>query len=181
METSNKGQLGIESIRLGGMKIQDLPIAELARSIPQLKIVEDAERQKKISDILDEYPNQRVAYLDSRVEECNTNIDRMAQVNAEQETLISEYTSIISLCKFRDKELEGLTDKEKIKELKKKFPPYNVKAMETQIEQSKEAIVKVAHVVSQEYDSIVALKEKMALCIQRDVKLRNLGVKIAVG
>ena len=53
--------------------------------------------------------------------------------------------------------------------------------METQIEQSKEAIVKVAHVVSQEYDSIVALKEKKALCIQRDVKLRNLGVKIAVG
>ena len=183
-KTSNVGISGVDSIRIGEMKISDLPIAESAIAKQQIPLAEDTERQNKIENILRGYPKQSVPYLDSRVLECEVNIARIGEMKNQQSKLISEYTAQITLCKFRDKEIakidEDDPDKDrKVRELFKDFPPYQVPAMEQQITQSEEAIVRADEVIAKEYDSIAEMRELKGLCEQRDLKLRNLGAKVA--
>jgi len=180
-DTPNIGQIGLESVRIGGMKVCDLPIGEQARTIPQLRLVEDTERQNKIEGIIAKYPKQRVGYLAARVKECNENITRLQTTLAEQNKLINEYTAQISLCEFRDKELAKTSDEVEIKSLKKKYPPYNVDAMNKQIDQSRESIERIDVVIKKEFDSISELNEVMMKCSQRDTELKALGVTQAVG
>lgn len=175
---SNIGISGKESIRLNGVKIENLPIRESVISAQQMKLVEDDERKDKIRLILHTYPKPKVAYLNSRISECEDNIAKQTAVRGESEKLISEYTGIITLCEFRDKELEGAS-KQQAAKLNLKYPPYNVKAMNKQIEQSRESISRIEEVIKKEYDSIVELKEVLGKCIERDIKLKALGVEIA--
>ena len=184
--TSNIGDEGISSIRLGEMKICDLPIAEGARARSQLPLVEDTARQNEIENILAGFPKQRVDYLEGAIRECEVNILRIQEMKQQQSQLISEYTSQISLCEFRDNEIERIEvdDPErdaKIKDLKKRFPPYNVSAMQQQIVQSGEAIVRADEVIAQEYNSIAELREVLVMCQARDAKLRALGATVATG
>lgn len=182
-KTDNIGVSGVESIRIGEMLIGDLPIAEGAIAKWQMPIAEDAARQNKINNILGGYPTQAVAYLDSRIVECEQNIRKIGEMKVQQSQLISEYTSQITLCKFRDEEVARIdeADPEKetrIKDLFKRFPPYQVDAMQLQIEQSTDAIDRADDVIAQEYKSIAELRELKGLCEQRDLKLRHLGAKI---
>jgi len=184
--TSNIGGSGVESIRIGGMKIADLPIAEHHSAKTQIPLAEDTERQNKINDVIVSSPKQRVDYLESRIIECQQNITRVGEMKLQQQAIISDYNSQISLCKFRDKEIEKIAEDDserdsKIKELFKQFPPYKVDAMEQQIVQSAEAIERAEDVIAQEYDSIAELREVLALCQQRDTTLRSLGATLAVG
>ena len=182
----NIGITGTDSIRIGGMKICDLPIAENALTRPQIPLAEDTERQSKINDIIAGSPTQRVSYLESRIIECQANVVRISEMKSQQQAMISEYISQISLCKFRDKEIAKIAEDDnerdkKIKDLNKQFPPYNVEAMEKQIVQSTEAIERADGVIANEYNSIAELRELLGLCQQRDNQLRSLGVTIAVG
>lgn len=184
--TTSTGVLGPESIRLGGMKIQDLPIAEMAQAVSQLPLAEDTERQNKINDIIAGAPKQRVGYLEGRIAECEANIVRIQGMKSQQQQLISEYSAQIGLCAHRDKEIARIDEDDPnrdalISDLNKRFPPYNVAAMEQQIKQSTEAIERADEVIAQEYASISELKEYLALCRARDVKLRALGVEIKAG
>lgn len=184
--TTNIGTCGPNSIRVGGMKIQDLPMAELASAVSQIPIVEDTDRQNKVNDVVAGAPKQRVPYLKSRVVECEANIVRIGGMKQQQQQMISEYTAQIGLCKFRDKEIERLDEddpeyKTLVKDLFKRFPPYKVSAMEQQIVQSTEAMERADDVVAQEYTSIAELREYLVLCESRDIKLRALGVEIKVG
>ena len=179
----NIGVKGIESIRLGDMEICDLPIAECANAQQQLPLAEDAERQNEIENILAGYPKQRVGYLNARIHECEENIGRIGQMKGQQAAMISEYTSQISLCKFRDDEVAQIAEDDeerdvKIKDLFKRFPPYKVPAMEQQVIQSNEAIQRADEVIAKEYASIAELRELMGLCEQRDNKLRHLGARV---
>jgi len=182
---NNIGISGVDSIRIGDMKICDLPIAENALARQQIPLVEDTERQNKVNDIIVGSPKQRVTYLESRIVECQANVVRISEMKSQQQSIISEYTSHISLCKFRDKEIEKLVDDEdydtKVKELNKQFPPYSVSAMEQQIKQSVEAVERADDVIATEYNSMSELRELLVLCQQRDIQLRGLGVTIAVG
>lgn len=180
----NIGVEGVESIRLGDLKICDLPIAESAIAQQQIPLAEDTERQNKINNILAGYPKQSISYIDSRLVECETNIGRVNQLKVQQSAMISEYTSQLTLCKFRDNEINKIEDDDpekenKIKELFKQFPPYNVEAMEKQIIQSEAALQRCDEVIAVEYNSIAELRELKGLCEQRDAKLRNLGAKVA--
>lgn len=182
----NIGVEGVESIRIGDMQICDLPIAEGAIAKQQLPLAEDTERQNKINNILGGYPTHKVSYLEARIKEAETNIVRISQMKAEQAAMISEYTSQITLCKFRDEEIaridEDDTEKDtKVKELFKRFPPYKVEAMTTQITQSSETMERGDEIIAQEYKSIADLREIRALCEQRDIKLRHLGAKVVAG
>jgi CRISPR/Cas system-associated endoribonuclease Cas2 len=182
----NVGVEGVASIRIGDMQICDLPIAESAIAKQQIPIAEDTERQNKINNILAGYPTQKISYLEGRINECRTNVERITQMKAEQSAMISEYTSQITLCKFRDEEIARIDDDdpekdEKIKALFKRFPPYKVDAMNQQITQSNETIERGDAVIAQEYKSITELSEIKTLCEQRDIKLRHLGVKVAAG
>jgi len=131
------------------------------------------------------YPKQSVAYLNSRITESEQNILRIGDMKTQQHAMISEYNSQISLCRFRDEEIMRIDedDKErdtKIKELFKRFPPYQVPAMEQQIIQSAEAIERADGVIAKEYSTIAEMRELKGLCEQRDIKLRYLGAQ-AVG
>ena len=183
--TSNIGISGVESIRIGEMKICDLPIAESAIAKQQIPLAEDVERQNKIADILVGYPKQGVNYLTSRIRECEENITKIGQMKNDQSKMISEYTAQITLCKFRDSEIEAIDDLDldkpfKVKELFKKFPPYQVPAMEQQIIQSNEAIERADGVIATEFNSIAEMRELKGLCQQRDMKLRYLNAKVAM-
>jgi len=183
MITKNIGISGVDSIRIGDMRIEELPIAENAIARQQIPLAEDVERQNKIKGILVGYPKQRVDYLNHRIVECEDNIVKIGEMKSQQSVTISEYTSQITLCKFRDKEIAKIAEDDenrdsKIKELFKDFPPYQVEAMEQQITQSGEAIERADGVIAEEYSSIADIRELKALCEQRDLKLRNLGAKV---
>jgi hypothetical protein len=185
-ERGNIGAKGVQSIRIGDMQICDLPIAEGAIAKQQLPLAEDNERQNEINNILAGYPKHKVSYLEGRIREAEANIGKIGQMKNDQQALINEYTSQITLCKFRDDEIARIDDDdperdEKIKSLFKRFPPYKVDAMNQQIKQSTEAIERATGVIAEEYEAISSMRELKSLCEQRDIKLRHLGVKITTG
>lgn len=182
-DVSNIGQIGIESIRIGGMTLDTLPMAEAAITKQQWAAKEADQKRQEVENILAESPHQKVDYLESRVVECTENIKRIRSLKDEQQKMVDEYTAQIGLCAHRDKEIAKLDpasafDKDKIKELKKQFPPYNVVEMQKQIDQCREAIKRADSVVDQEHLSIAELKEVAALCRQRDKKLEPYGVTV---
>jgi hypothetical protein len=168
------------------MKIKDLPLAELASAKNQLPLAEDTDRQNKINDIIVSSPKQRVTYLESRIVECQANVVRINEMKSQQQQMITDYSSQISLCAFRDTEIERVPEDDPerdatIKDLKKRFPPYSVPAMEQQIVQSTEAIERADQVIAQEFSSMAELREYLVLCQSRDSRLRSLGAAITVG
>lgn len=181
--TSNIGETGVKSIRLAGMKIEDLPIAEAARVQPQIKIAEDTERQNEIGNIMKKYPTQRVDYLEGRIAECKKSQTGMAELALREQARIQEYQGHIEMCKHRDRMLAKLDperDAEEIKQLKRQFP-YVIDRLEAQIVISNESIERFNTVVKQESASIQELSECLALCKQRDRELRALNVQQATG
>lgn len=182
-KTDNIGITGVDSIRIGDMKICDLPIAESAIAKQQLPLAEDVERQNKINNILAGYPTHSLKYLNSRILECEMNILRIGEMKNQQSKMISDYTAQITLCKYRDDEIARLDEDDpdretKVKDLFKRFPPYQVPAMEQQLVQSTEAIDRADGVIATEYASIAEMRELKGLCEQRDLKLRYLGAQV---
>ena len=184
MKDSNIGQTGFDSIRLAGMRIQDLPIAEAAHAKMQIPLVLDNERKSKINNILKTYPSQRVDYLEARIKEAEKNINKIQNQRVEMNAKISEYNSLITMCKFRDDEISRISDDDsekesKIKDLYKRFPPYNVEAMETQIKQFQDTLEVGESVIAKEHADINEMRELVSLCRKRDSDLKSLGAKIA--
>lgn len=183
---SNVGQVGVDSIRIGGMTLNTLPIAEAALTKEQWpQVVANAKRQE-IENILAEYPKQKISYLDSRVRECEDTIGKIQKLKTDQQAMINDYTTHIGLCKFRDREISKLQEsvmdadvrKDYIRDLKRKYPPYDVEAMEAQIAQCKDAIERSDSIIKQEYDSIAELKDVITHCKIRDEKLKPYGVEV---
>ena len=182
-EVPNIGETGLASIRIGGMKLDTLPIAEAAIAKQQWSEKQAEDIRNKIEDILGRYPTHRVTYLESRIAECQDNIVRVRKLKAEQEQMINDYAGHIGMCNHRDRELEKLdpdnpVDAAAIKDLKRRFPPYTVEAMKQQITQCKEAILRCDVVVDAENKSIAELNGMLALCKQRDSELKQFGVKV---
>lgn len=171
---SNIGKTGVDSIRLGGRAVDELPIAEAAITKQQLPGVFEADRQNRVTNIKAKYPKQTVAWIDGAISECNDTIKNIRGLKGSQQKMIDDYTGFISLCKHRDKELKILTDPKEIAQLKRKFPPYNVKAMRRQIKQCKEAIERADGVVDKEHASISELNELRVQCVKRDEELKAL-------
>lgn len=180
---SNIGQTGVESIRIGGMTLDTLPMVEAAITKQQWRTVVESNERQEVENILSKYPKAQIPYLLSRITECEENIVRIRGLIGAQNKMINEYSAHIGLCKFRDDSIKKLDpDKEadavQIKALKKQFPPYNVKAMKTQIELCKEAIMRSDTVIDQEHESIAELREVISKCHQRDTELKPYGVKV---
>lgn len=178
--SSNTGKIGVNSVRLGGMSFDELPIAESAITKPQIKLVEKAEKYNKIENVKAKYPNHDIDYLNSRIIECETNIVRIGKMKNEQHQMINEYSASVKMCEFRDDEISRINNddsekKSKIRDLEKRFPPYNIEAMNLQITQCLEAIDRGDEVIVKEHISINELKEVLLLCKQRDEELRKLG------
>ena len=180
--SSNQGQTGLESIRLGGMSIDELPIREAALVKEQLPAVHETIKRNKLGNIIAKYPKQTVAWVEGAIRECHATIKNVRALMERQQVMIDEYTGHISLCQYRDSELKKLDgrknkDKEKIRELRLKFPPYQVPAMKLQIRQCQEAIQRSHQVIDKEHASIFELKKLLAVCQQRDEELKPFGIK----
>jgi len=174
---SNIGQTGLESIRVGGMKVDQLPIAEGAITKQQMPLIEENIKRNKLGNIIAKYPKQTVSWVEGAIKECNDSIKKIRALKVQQQKMIDEYTGHISLCSYRDKEIAKTTDMAKIAELKLKFPPYNVDAMEQQITQCKEAIIRSDDVIDLEHKSIAELSELLTICKKRDEELKPFGIK----
>jgi len=184
---SNIGQEGIESIRIKGRRIDDLPLGQGNEAVAGLGEARETARMNAINTINAKYPKHRIDYLKSRINECNENIKRVGDTRVEQESMISEYTGLITMCKHRDGEIVKLDDlckcgkitgdefKIRRKEMLKQFPPYDVAAMLKQIVQCKEAIKRCEDVINKEHNSISEFSEMQALCRQRDKELAEYG------
>jgi len=184
--SSNIGQTGVESIRLNGCKVEDLPIAEAARVQPQIALAHDTERKNKIAGVLKKYPTQRVDYLEGRIREAKKNQESMANLALAEQQRIMEYQGHIEMCKHRDREVARLEASKElgadaaIKALKIQFP-YVIDRLEAQIEISKESIERFNKVVQRESHDIDEMGQVLGLCKQRDLELRNLGARQATG
>lgn len=183
----NIGKTGLESVRIGGMTLDTLPMVEAALTKQQWPMVKKSNEQQEVDNILGRYPKVKTDYLLSRITECKENIKRIRGLIDSQNKMINEYSAHISLCAHRDREIDkAYADKEapldevdaKIKSLKLQFPPYNVEAMETQIGLCKEAIERSDVVIDTEHNSIAELKEVITKCHQRDTELKPYGVRI---
>lgn len=175
---SNVGQVGVDSIRLAGRRIENLPLAEQARAVDQIPAARKAELESKRAAIRARYPRQSVAYLEGRIREARANIKRISDFRDQQRRRGTEYAAEIGLCRQREKLEAAIPNDDpererKLAELRKQFPPYNVAAMEQQIEQFDEAVRRCDGVIAQENASIAELSEVLALVRRRDEELRH--------
>jgi len=180
--SSNIGQTGRESIRVGGRTIDNLPIAEGAITKFQMPMVDETIKRNELGNIIAKYPKQTVAWILGAIRECEQTIKNVRDLMTRQQVMIDEYTTHIALCDYRDSEIAKLDgrkkdSKEKIKELRLKFPPYQVPAMKQQIIQCKEAIERSDEVIDKEHASIAELKALLVVCKQRDEELKPYGIK----
>lgn len=181
--SSNIGQTGVESIRIAGMKVEDLPIAEAARVQPQIAIAEETERRNKAEAVIKRYPTQRVDYLEGRIRECKTSMDGMHKLMLAEQQRIQEYQGHIEMCKHRDRmidKLDPVRDADEITQLKRQFP-YVIDRLEAQIEISNGSIERFQSVVRRETSDIEELNQTLSLCRQRDKELEALGMRQKVG
>jgi len=175
---------GVESIRIKGQRIEELPLGQGNEAKEQLPLAIEDERLAAIETVNAEYPNHRVDYLVSRIKECEENKDRMQTTIEQLNTMTSEYMGQIKMCEHRDKEIERLQESSDaspgqveagVRELRRQYPPYDVKAMKLQIVQNGEGIERCKAVIVAEDASIKEFTEVLTLCRQRDKELTKFG------
>jgi len=169
---------GVDSIRIGGQRLDELPLAAGANAKQQLPAFLVTDRENKEMVIRARYPRGPVEYFTARIEECCRNKDQMRLLRGQEEARIAEYNGHISLCRYRDKliaRLDADVDVARITKLRREFPPYDVAAMVQQIVQSREALKRVDDVLQKEDDSIAELRDARVRCEQRDAELARLG------
>ena len=177
----NKGQSGAESIRIGGMTLDTMGMAESAITQQQMPMARASNARQEIENLKSQYPKASISYYQGRVKECEENIKRVQDLKEQQDKMIEDYNGHIALCKHREKLLADIdpNDREAIKALNKQYPPYNIEAMQQQLVQCREAIERCDDVVKQEYDSIIELQQAIARCEVRNVELKKLGADIS--
>lgn len=179
-ERSNRNEAGVRSIRIGGMRVDDLPIAEAALTKEQLPEALETERQNMIGVVRAGFPDQSVAYLKGRIEECLRNLKKFRQERGNIEAQVQQYSGLLALCKLRDKEMGKLEEddpefKQKVNALRDQFGFYQTQAMEKQMIQFEESIGRFDDAVGLEQESLKTLRKTITLCEVRDKELAKLG------
>jgi hypothetical protein len=188
--TSNRGEVGVASIRLNGWRIAEIPLGLGNQAVAQIPLALDLERQQEIENILASYPRVTAEYLESRIRECQTAIKDFQRVKKETRVKIGEYRALMQaeegkpmLRDLDDKIAEiaktDLSHEEKvaqIKALKQGCTPYDTKSMQAQIDQFEMNMDRLDEAIQQENDSIAELNETKGMIAIRDNELRGLGV-----
>lgn len=189
---SNEGEVGVESIRINGMRIGDLPIGMGNQAKEWLPIAMDVERQNKIENILASYPRVTMAYLEARIRECKTAIKDFKRVRDETQEEIGRYRALIQQSEGRPSlrsiepridevaNNDALSHEEKvavIKQLKQDAAQWDIENLQVQIEQFEENIRRLDKAMDQEQDSLSDLYETKGKIMARDLELRALGVE----
>lgn len=177
MKDSNIGKTGLDSLRINGSKIDNLPLGQGEKAKEGLVDFIKTDRENKEKAIRSKYPTQSADYLKSRINEADQNIIKIKNFKKELKDKISSYRQLIKDSEKRENELakysrDNPEDVPKIKELNKRFPPYNVEALQTQIGQFEEGIERCDEVIEKDYDSISEMRGVLALVEQRDRELK---------
>lgn len=178
MKDSNIGQKGAKSIRLDGMKIENLPLGQGNEAKKGLVKYLKTEKDTKRNHIRGKYPKHNLSYLKARLNECHANIERIKNFKVEQKNLITQYRRLIKETQNRDGILAEYSEntpehKAKRKELCLRYPPYDIDALYAQIVQFEEAIDRCDTVIEQEYASITEIEKILSLVEQREKELKN--------
>lgn len=180
--TPNIGQYGVKSIRLKGMTVDELPIAEAAIAKAQIPIAEEDARKQLIENIKARYPTQDVQYIESRIEEARRNIVRFREQMVRIGSSREEYQMLLHDAKQREKKIksarkamDGEELTAEIKALIKEHGPWQVEALKTQMEQFSESISRFESTITEEQEAIDKLSELLGLCKARDKELMRLG------
>lgn len=89
--TSNIGVSGIESIRISGLMIQDLPMLAAAHAKQQMPLALDNARKQKIKTVIALYPTQPVEALEARIRESHQNVNDQTAFKAGIAQSIAQY------------------------------------------------------------------------------------------
>ena len=176
MKDNNIGKTGVDSLRVDGMQIGNLPLGQGNEAKEGLAEFLKSDRETKRSNIVAKFPKHNVKFLQSRIKECEGNIKKIKNFKQDLKQKISEYRLLIKEVALADqqiKELDPEEHKEQIKKIRRKTPPYNIEALNQQIEQFEEAIERCDSTIEKDYDSISEIREVLALAEQRDKELRN--------
>ena len=187
MSESNIGQTGVESIRLRGQKVEDLPLGTGNQALSELELARETERLVAIAEINKQYPSQRVDYLVARINECEENKNRMKALRTDILTRQQQYRDLVTRCDVRDR---MLADHEKARsevseeywekrrrEILKDWGRWDVDELHNQIKLDDESLERVEGVIGQEDDSIKEFTKVLTLCKERDRKLAEHGAK----
>ena len=177
MRDSNKGKDGYDSIRINGSKIDNLPLGQGEKARQGLEDFIKTDKETKKNNINAKYPDVSEEYVKAVIKESKGNIERVKKTIKTLKEKKAEYSVLITESKIRDNQIQQLNkenpeDAEKIKQLLKQFPPYNIKALEDQIFQFEESIERCGSVMEQEWDSIAEFTKNLALVQQRDRELK---------
>ena len=175
---SNIGITGPDSLRLGGMKVDELPFAAAEQTKHQLPEFYATEKLNKIARIKARFPKQSVDWCNGAIRECEGNMVNVRGLKAQAAGQIEEYKALISQCKRRDRKIDeaesqGKTEDE-IRVIKKGFPLYQVKPMKHQIGQFRATINRCDDVIEKEKQSIKEVRDLRTACAERDRLLKEL-------
>lgn len=179
MRDSNKGKEGLDSLRINGSKLDNLPLGQGEQARLGLADFLKTDKETKENNIRAKYPKASEEYIKATIKELRANIKRVREMKSGLKSKIAEYNTLITQGKIRDAQIELLNkdnpeDAKKIRELLKQFPPYNIQALEDQISQFEESIKRCDAVIDQEHDSIAEFNKNLALVQQRDRELRSI-------
>lgn len=177
MKDKNIGQEGLSSIRINGSKIENLPLGQGESAKNGLSEFIKTDKETKANNIKARYPKVSEVYICAILQELSDNVKRVKDLRSDMKSKISEYTMLITQGMIRDSQLElfdtgNPEHSEAINELLKRFPPYNIKALEDQITQFEESIDRCNNVIEKEFESIAEFTKNLALVQQRDRELK---------
>ena len=190
--TSNRGEMGVKSIRIHGMRIEELPLGMGNQAKAGIPLALNNERLQEIENVLAAYPRVTVEYLDARILEAQTSMQDFIRTKKETQAKIGEYRALIQQCEGKrtlrelepeikaiqqrdDLDLAGKTAA--IKALKVGVAQYDPQQLSQQIAQFEESIERFDAAVQSENDSIAKLRETKGKITVRDMQLRQLGVQ----
>lgn len=176
--SNNTGITGPDSLRLGGMKVDELPFAAAAQTKGQLPEFYATDKLNKMARIKARSPKQSVDWCDGAIRQCQGNMVNVNGLRTTAQGSIEEYKALIKQCKRRDRkvgdaEAQGQTEDE-IKVIRKQFPLYQVKPMKHQIGQFRATINRCDDVIEKEKQSIKEVRELKTACAERDKLLKEL-------
>tara|TARA_A100001201_G_C4043889_1_gene187584 strand:+ start:190 stop:732 length:543 start_codon:yes stop_codon:yes gene_type:complete len=179
MKDSNLGKEGLDSLRINGSKIENLPLGQGEKAKEGLADFLKTDKENKRNNIIAKYPKVSVEYIKGTLKELKSNINKVKKLKHDLKIKIDEYNLLITQGHVRDAKISELDknnpkDATRIKELLKQFPPYNIEALKNQIAQFEESIERCNNVIEQEYESIAEFTKNLALVEQRDRELLSI-------
>ena len=158
MKDDNIGQTGLESIRFDGLKLENLPLGQGNEAKVGLKEFLQTDKETKKNNIIAKFPKHKIKYLKTQIRDYKI-----------KEKRIKKNKKKLTQC---DK--DSISGKEKIKEINRKYLPYDVEALEQQIVQFEEGIDRCDNTIEQDHNSIVQIERVLALVEQRDKEVRGI-------